>query len=226
VEQGFRRPNQTPPTDRALSGLASTSSALAKASIRAPVCTASPLRPRRRGRSCGLTGEVTADLVARQRRSRRPQVGRPPRGDRLECRDHQRRRAPIHGTAKETRRGMRNASGHVTAYRVVVDARPASTLTKLWSYSAPMWTAVEFGGTTRNPTITVVCAIRGGERPGAKAPLPGLSPQRGRHGPVVDALYRCRSIGWTPRRPNCTRDCSGSCGGRPGASGSQRLRRT
>ncbi len=98
--------------------------------------------------------------------------------------------APTHGTAKETWRGMRDESGYVAAYRVAIDGRLPNTLTKLWSYSASeIWTALEFGGTTRNPTIAGVCAIRGDERPGAKAPLPGLSPLRGRHGRTVDALH-------------------------------------
>jgi type VII secretion protein EccE len=98
--------------------------------------------------------------------------------------------ALIHGTANETWRGMCDESGYVAAYRVAVDGRLANTLTKLWSHSAPeIWTALEFGGTNRNPTIAVVCAVRGDERPGAKAPLPGLSPLRGRHRPAVDALY-------------------------------------
>src|SRR3954454_25141222 len=95
---------------------------------------------------------------------------------------------------------MRDASGYVTACRIAVDARLTSTLTKLWSYSAPeIWTALEFGGTTRNRTIAVLCAIRGGERPGPKRHC--RVSRRCAHGtgPPSTPCTRCRSIGWTPR---------------------------
>jgi hypothetical protein len=47
---------------------------------------------------------------------------------------------------------------------------------------------MEMSGDATHPTVTAACAVLTAERPG-DAPLPGLTPQRGRHGLALKALH-------------------------------------
>lgn len=97
--------------------------------------------------------------------------------------------APAGASVKETWRGLRDASGYVTAYRVAVDDRLAGTLAEVWALPSPdTWTALEITGTATDPGITVVCVFRFGDRPSAKPPVAGLTLLRGRQRPALNAL--------------------------------------
>jgi type VII secretion protein EccE len=96
--------------------------------------------------------------------------------------------APV--SARETWRGLRSEAGHVAAYRVTVDDQVADTLAAVAALpAAETWTAIDILGSARRPEVVVGCAVRTAERPKPKAPLPNLTPQRGRHRPAVDALH-------------------------------------
>ncbi|MGH3674830.1 MAG: type VII secretion protein EccE [Mycobacterium sp.] len=96
---------------------------------------------------------------------------------------------PALPAGKETWRGVRTESGYVAAYRVAADDSLDQTLSAVRSHeSREIWTALEFSGTATKPTVVAGCAIRTDERP-ASAPLPGLTPQRGRQRPALEALH-------------------------------------
>jgi type VII secretion protein EccE len=96
---------------------------------------------------------------------------------------------PTDSSAKETWRGMRDDSGYVAAYRVAVGDRLPETLAEVWALPSPeTWTALEITTTGTDPAITVVCAVRSQDKPGAAGPVPGLTLLRGRQRPVIDAL--------------------------------------
>jgi len=97
--------------------------------------------------------------------------------------------APAGASAKETWRGLRDASGYLAAYRVAVDDRLAGTLAGVWALPSPdSWTALEITGTAADPGITVVCAFRSDDRPRAKPPVAGLTLLGGRQRPALNAL--------------------------------------
>ncbi|MCK0177281.1 MULTISPECIES: type VII secretion protein EccE [Mycobacteriaceae] len=96
---------------------------------------------------------------------------------------------PVAAAAKETWRGLRTGSGHVAAYRVAVDDRLPDTLAAVTAHdSAETWTAIDISGTATHPKLTAACALRTEQRPPAGAPVPGLTPARGAHGPALKAL--------------------------------------
>ncbi|MEV3903360.1 type VII secretion protein EccE [Mycobacterium sp. NPDC050551] len=95
---------------------------------------------------------------------------------------------PVPPAAKETWRGLRDESGFVAAYRVALQDNLSDTLAAVPALSSDTWTALEITGSAARPTITVGCAVRTVERPGAGAPVAGLTPQRGRHRPALEAL--------------------------------------
>lgn len=98
--------------------------------------------------------------------------------------------SPAPRDACETWRGLRSEDGHVAAYRMTVDERLADTFAAVASLPAvEMWTAIDIGGTAAQPEVVVGCAVRTEDRPKATAPLPGLSPQRGRHRPALEAMH-------------------------------------
>jgi type VII secretion protein EccE len=97
--------------------------------------------------------------------------------------------APAPGSAKETWRGLRDKTGYLTAYGVRVDDRLADTLEEIRSLgSAEIWTALEYTGTATEPTLSATCALRTAERPAPRAPIPALTPMKGRHQPALSAL--------------------------------------
>jgi hypothetical protein len=55
-------------------------------------------------------------------------------------------------------------------------------------------TVLEFTGDPTQPQLVVGCAVQTGERPGIKAPVPGLTQQRGRHRPALQALSPVSSV--------------------------------
>ncbi|MCZ8380043.1 type VII secretion protein EccE [Mycobacterium sp. CPCC 205372] len=95
---------------------------------------------------------------------------------------------PVPPGAKETWRGVRDEAGFVAAYRVAVKDNLSETLAAVPALSADTWTALEITGTAARRSIAVGCAVRTAERPGAGAPAAGLTPQRGRHRPALEAL--------------------------------------
>jgi type VII secretion protein EccE len=96
---------------------------------------------------------------------------------------------PVPERAKETWRGVTDGQGFVAAYRINVDDQLADTLATLWaSESDEIWSALEFTGSRTHPELAAACALRTPERPGSRAPLPGLVPERGRHRPALAVL--------------------------------------
>ncbi|MGV0743708.1 type VII secretion protein EccE [Mycolicibacterium sp. XJ870] len=96
---------------------------------------------------------------------------------------------PLPAPAKETWRGVKDDSGFVAAYQVAVTDRLDEVLAAIGTVdSQETWTALEFTGSPAHPLLTVGAAIRTGERPGVKAPAPGLTPARGRHRLALAAL--------------------------------------
>ena len=97
--------------------------------------------------------------------------------------------APAPSPAKETWRGVRDDAGYVAAYDVKVDERLAETLAEIRSLSShDTWAAIEFTGAASKPAVSVVCALRTGERPATAAPIPALTPLTGRHRAALTAL--------------------------------------
>jgi type VII secretion protein EccE len=80
-------------------------------------------------------------------------------------------------------------SNYVAAYQVSADDALPHTLGAIRSHPArETWTALEIGGEPSRYTVAAACAFRTDEQPGAAAPLSGLTPQRGNHGPALMAL--------------------------------------
>ena len=97
--------------------------------------------------------------------------------------------APAHPGGTETWRGVRGETGYTAAYTVTVDDRLPGTLAAVWT--APgreTWTSLQFSGTRAAPAVAVACALNSPDKPAARAPLPGLTPHHGGHGPALDAL--------------------------------------
>lgn len=95
---------------------------------------------------------------------------------------------PMPAGAKETWRGVRDEHGFVAAYRIAVTDGPAETLAAVAASADDTWSALEITGTAAHPQISLGCAVRTADRPGARGPIAGLTPQRGRHRPALDAL--------------------------------------
>ena len=132
---------------------------------------------------------ITANSVARHRSDRGAAAAdRPPPRSGLERDTRRRADVPAPPSAKETWRGLRDESGFVAAYRIAVKDNLSDTLAAVPALSSDTWTALEITGSAARPTITVGCAVRTVERPGAGAPVAGLTPQRGRHRPALEAL--------------------------------------
>jgi type VII secretion protein EccE len=97
---------------------------------------------------------------------------------------------PAEASAKETWRGLRDASGYIAAYRVAVHDRLPEALTEVWALASPeTWTALEITGTAANSDVAFMCAIRSGDKPGARPPVAGLTLVRGRQRPALNALH-------------------------------------
>jgi len=96
----------------------------------------------------------------------------------------------VPANARETWRGLqRGASDYIAAYRVRVDDALPETLDGILAHSAPeTWTALEIAGDRTGRTLAAACAFLTDSRPGAGAPVAGLVPQRGNHGPALAAL--------------------------------------
>ena len=95
--------------------------------------------------------------------------------------------------SRETWRGVQQGgSDCLAAYRVSADDALSDTLDAIRSHPArETWTALEIAGPTRSgarPTVAVACALVTDALPGAAAPLPGMTPQRGNHWPALMAL--------------------------------------
>lgn len=90
---------------------------------------------------------------------------------------------------KETWRGLADGDGHLAAYRVNVDDQLTETLDAARASGAnEVWAAVEFTGSRTQPEVAAACALRTSERPKGSAPLPKLTPERGRHRAALSAL--------------------------------------
>lgn len=89
---------------------------------------------------------------------------------------------PVRNEAKETWRGMRDASGFVAAYRLA----PERGFDEVWAIpSSETWTALEITGTPAELCTAAACAIRTDDKP---VSIVGAQPLNGRHRPVLDAL--------------------------------------
>lgn len=92
--------------------------------------------------------------------------------------------------ARETWRGLqRGASDYVAVYRVCIDESLPETLAGIRSHPVrETYTALEIAGDHTGRTLAAACAFLTESPPGAAAPVPGLTPQRGNHGPALAAL--------------------------------------
>ena len=94
-------------------------------------------------------------------------------------------RIPLRDTAevaKETWRGLRDASGCVVAYRIPVE----KGFDEVWAVPSPeTWTALEITGTAADLRVAAACAIRTQDKP---VSIAGATPLNGRHRPALDAL--------------------------------------
>ncbi|WP_082956315.1 type VII secretion protein EccE [Mycobacterium sp. E787] len=92
--------------------------------------------------------------------------------------------------ARETWRGVqRGDSDYVAAYQVRVDDGLADTLEAIRSHPVrETCTALEIAGDKAHRTVAAACAFLTDTPPAARAPLPGLIPQRGNHRPALAAL--------------------------------------
>ncbi|BBY39456.1 type VII secretion protein EccE [Mycobacterium mantenii] len=91
---------------------------------------------------------------------------------------------------RERWRGVqRGASDYLAAYQIQVDDALPETLEAIRSYSArETCTALEIAGDKSRPTVAVACALQTDTGPDGKAPVDGLTPQRGNHLPALTAL--------------------------------------
>lgn len=91
---------------------------------------------------------------------------------------------------RERWRGVqRGASDYIAAYEIPVDDVLPETLDAIRSHSArETCTALEIAGDRDEPTVAVACAFQTDTPPDRKAPLAGLTPQRGNHLPALTAL--------------------------------------
>lgn len=94
---------------------------------------------------------------------------------------------PPAGPGRETWRGVHDDDGFVSVYGIPIDERLGDRLAEVWSRPTETWTALEFSGTTKRPTVAAVCALRTAEAVRG-APLPGLIAQPGVQRPILDAL--------------------------------------
>lgn len=84
---------------------------------------------------------------------------------------------------------QRGASDYLAAYRVRVDDALPETLEAIRSYSArETCTALEIAGDKGRLTVAAACAFQTETGPDRKAPVDGLTPQRGNHLPALTAL--------------------------------------
>lgn len=92
--------------------------------------------------------------------------------------------------ARETWCGLRRgASDYVAVYRVRVDESLPENLEAIRSHPArETWMALEIAGDRTGRTLAAACAVVTESPPEAAAPAPGLTPQRGNHGPALMAL--------------------------------------
>ncbi|KUI29991.1 type VII secretion protein EccE [Mycobacterium sp. GA-2829] len=95
--------------------------------------------------------------------------------------------SPVPASARETWRGMRSDDGHVAAYRMAVDDDTLAGVAALPAVET--WTALDIVGGAMRPEVIGGCAVRTADRPAAKAPAPGLTPQYGRHRPALEAMH-------------------------------------
>lgn len=92
---------------------------------------------------------------------------------------------------RERWRGVqRGASDYIAAYEIRVDDALPETLDAIRSHAArETCTALEIAGEDKaHPTVAVACAFQTDTPPDRKAPLDGLTPQRGNHLPALTAL--------------------------------------
>lgn len=153
-----------------------------------------------RGTWIGLTLDATDNLAALQARSSSIPLQETAQTAIRRLRDHLREvgyhtsvvdpaDVPSFPAGKETWRGLRTESGYLAAYRIAVDDQLEQRLSQIWAQGlGETWTTVELSGSAAQPTIAASCALFTAERP-RTAPLSGLTAQRGRHGPALDALH-------------------------------------
>lgn len=96
---------------------------------------------------------------------------------------------PVHSIVTEGWRGVHDDHGYLAAYRASIDHGLAETLRAVRNApQAERWTALELTGTPDAPALTVVCALRTGEKPTVGGPFGGLAPCWGEHLRVLQTL--------------------------------------
>ncbi|WP_406817443.1 type VII secretion protein EccE [Mycobacterium sp. M23085] len=84
---------------------------------------------------------------------------------------------------------QRGASDYLAAYQIQVDDALPETLENIRTYPArETCIALELAGEKSHPTVAVACAFQTETAPDGKAPVDGLTPQRGNHLPALTAL--------------------------------------
>jgi ESX secretion system protein EccE len=84
---------------------------------------------------------------------------------------------------------QRGVSDYLAAYQLRVDDALPEILEAIRSHPArETCTALEIGGDDSRPTVAVACAVQTETGPDGKAPVDGLTPQRGNHLPALTAL--------------------------------------
>jgi type VII secretion protein EccE len=93
--------------------------------------------------------------------------------------------API----SERWRGVRVDRGYVAAYQVKVDHSLGERLSRMVASPAlATWTALELTGDPAHPVVSAGCARLTADKPARSAPVDGLTPHAGDHGPALAAL--------------------------------------
>lgn len=92
--------------------------------------------------------------------------------------------------ARETWHSVRRGkSDYIAAYRIRVDGALPETLDAVRGHPArEICTALEIAGDPAHPTVAAACAFLTETPPKGRAPLNGLTPQRGNHRPALAVL--------------------------------------
>ncbi|WNG88118.1 type VII secretion protein EccE [Mycobacterium sp. ITM-2016-00317] len=97
--------------------------------------------------------------------------------------------APLSGAATERYSGVDDGRGFLAAYRIAVDGSLDETFSAVRAHdSGEVWTVAESTGSRTRPELAAACVLRTADRPASRAPLPGLTPEHGRHARALAAL--------------------------------------
>lgn len=102
----------------------------------------------------------------------------------------ERTETPLPGEGiRERWRGVHSEVGYTAAYRVVVAESLPDTFAPLRETRAQTtWTVVEFSTDRGRSGVSAVCALETADRPDGKPLAAGVTPEAGRHRPVLAAM--------------------------------------